>query len=193
MIRSYCDEDVKMQNRGPIIALVSCALALIGSSAALAQQTSVDTREEAIVALNELIEMPVPRGLSSAERSTWAEQTRWLTSVRNRYREFSISYAAPISNSAGQDAAAPAVPGGAVVSAAVTGLGAMKNADEPSERGERARVAPPTSPPARVDQSNDRLIELQQAVQNESRRFQTLSNVLKARHDAAMNAIRNMK
>ncbi|HUF74460.1 MAG TPA: hypothetical protein VMR74_16375 [Gammaproteobacteria bacterium] len=176
-----------MQNRGPIIALVSCALALIGSSAALAQQTSVDTT------LNGLIEMPVPRGLSSAERSTWAEQTRWLTSVRNRYRELSISYAAPISNSAGQDAAAPTVPGGAVVSAAVSGLGTMKNADEPSERGERARVAPPTSAPARVNQSNDRLIELQQAVQNESRRFQTLSNALKARHDAAMNTIRNMK
>ena len=36
-------------------------------------------------------------------------------------------------------------------------------------------------------------IELQNALQQESRGFQTLSNVLKARHDAAMNSIRNLK
>jgi len=36
-------------------------------------------------------------------------------------------------------------------------------------------------------------LALQQAMQSESRKFQTLSNASKARHDAAMNAIRNMK
>jgi hypothetical protein len=36
-------------------------------------------------------------------------------------------------------------------------------------------------------------LELQQAVQSESRKFQTLSNASKARHDVAMNAIRNLK
>lgn len=36
-------------------------------------------------------------------------------------------------------------------------------------------------------------LALQQAMQSESRRFQTLSNASKARHEAAMNAIRNMK
>jgi len=111
-----------MPSRRPIIALISCALALIASSpAALAQRTSVDGLDEGIAALNELIEMPVPRGLSSAERRTWTEQTRWLASVRDRYRELSVSYTAPISTSTGQDAAALAVPGGTVVSAAVTG------------------------------------------------------------------------
>jgi hypothetical protein len=34
---------------------------------------------------------------------------------------------------------------------------------------------------------------LQEATQMESRKFQTLSNASKARHDIAMNAIRNMK
>jgi hypothetical protein len=34
---------------------------------------------------------------------------------------------------------------------------------------------------------------LTKAIETESRRFTTLSNVMKARHDVAMNAIRNMK
>lgn len=34
---------------------------------------------------------------------------------------------------------------------------------------------------------------LQQAIEQEARRFTTLSNVMKTRHDAVMNAIRNMK
>ncbi|HJR42302.1 MAG TPA: hypothetical protein VJ812_09400 [Gemmatimonadaceae bacterium] len=45
----------------------------------------------------------------------------------------------------------------------------------------------------RMEQMNAQLAALRKAVQTESRRFQTLSNASKARHDAAMNAIRNMK
>jgi hypothetical protein len=44
-----------------------------------------------------------------------------------------------------------------------------------------------------MEQMNAQLAALRKAVQTESRRFQTLSNASKARHDAAMNAIRNMK
>ncbi len=40
---------------------------------------------------------------------------------------------------------------------------------------------------------NMQFLALQNAVQNESRKFQTLSNASKARHDVALNAIRNMK
>jgi len=36
-------------------------------------------------------------------------------------------------------------------------------------------------------------LALQEATQMESRRFQTLSNASKARHDIALNAIKNMK
>ena len=36
-------------------------------------------------------------------------------------------------------------------------------------------------------------LSLQSEIQNASRRFQTLSNAMKARHDAAMSAIRNIK
>jgi hypothetical protein len=40
---------------------------------------------------------------------------------------------------------------------------------------------------------NVQFLALQEATQQESRRFQTLSNASKARHDVALNAIRNMK
>jgi hypothetical protein len=36
-------------------------------------------------------------------------------------------------------------------------------------------------------------LALQQVIQSENRRFQTLSNASRARHDVAMNAIRNLK
>lgn len=40
---------------------------------------------------------------------------------------------------------------------------------------------------------NMQFMALQNAVQNESRKYQTISNASKARHDIAMNAIRNIK
>lgn len=42
-------------------------------------------------------------------------------------------------------------------------------------------------------QMNMQFLALQEATQMESRRFQTLSNASKARHDIALNSIRNMK
>ncbi len=45
----------------------------------------------------------------------------------------------------------------------------------------------------KMAQMNRHFLALQEATQMESRRFQTLSNASKARHDIALNAIRNMK
>lgn len=45
----------------------------------------------------------------------------------------------------------------------------------------------------KMAEMNSQFLALQQATQTESRRFQTLSNASKARHDIAMNAIRNIK
>ena len=45
----------------------------------------------------------------------------------------------------------------------------------------------------KMAQMNMQFLALQEATQMESRLFQTLSNASKARHDIAMNAIRNMK
>lgn len=49
---------------------------------------------------------------------------------------------------------------------------------------------------AQVDVNSEyasKSIAVQEAIQNESRQFQTISNALKARHDMAMQAIRNMR
>ena len=45
----------------------------------------------------------------------------------------------------------------------------------------------------KMAQMNMQFLALQEATQMESRKFQTLSNASKARHDVALNAIRNMK
>jgi hypothetical protein len=70
-----------------------------------------------------------------------------------------------------------------------------------AELREAVRLAEQTKPGAptnaslveKMEQMNAQLAALRKAVQMESRRFQTLSNASRARHDAAMNAIRNMK
>lgn len=46
---------------------------------------------------------------------------------------------------------------------------------------------------AEMAKQNAQFMALQNAVQMESRKFQTLSNVAKARHDIAMSAIRNTR
>jgi len=45
----------------------------------------------------------------------------------------------------------------------------------------------------KMAQMNMQFLSLQEATQMESRKFQTLSNASKARHEIAMNAIRNLK
>ena len=45
----------------------------------------------------------------------------------------------------------------------------------------------------KMTQMNLQFLALQEATQMESRRFKTLSNASKARHDLALNSIRNMK
>lgn len=44
-----------------------------------------------------------------------------------------------------------------------------------------------------IEERSEQFAALRKSVQMESRKFQTLSNASKARHEAAMNAIRNMK
>ena len=44
-----------------------------------------------------------------------------------------------------------------------------------------------------IQNQNVQFLALQQSLQNEARVFQTISNVMKTRHDAAMASIRNMK
>lgn len=46
---------------------------------------------------------------------------------------------------------------------------------------------------AKMAELNQQFLALQQAVQMESRKFKAMSSASKARHEAAMNAIRNMR
>ena len=69
-------------------------------------------------------------------------------------------------------------------------LGKMVAALATSERGRDKEIDAIVTELAKM---NQQFAELQKTTQQESRRFQTLSNASKARHDVAMNAIRNMK
>jgi len=46
---------------------------------------------------------------------------------------------------------------------------------------------------AQLEDLQGQFLALQNSMQQESRRFQTISNAMRARHDMAMNSIRNMK
>jgi hypothetical protein len=61
-------------------------------------------------------------------------------------------------------------------------------------QGQAAKVlASRNATVAQMAAMNMQFLALQNAVQNESRKFQTISNASRARHDIAMNAIRNLK
>jgi hypothetical protein len=143
----------------------------------------VDSLSGAASILDELIARPQPTGVSRAELAAWNDQTAWLESVRSRYQSLAEDYAA----AGGASSAAPFVPGGAVVSAAVSGGTTRAAGADP--RATSSSAAPSTDPLAELDAQ---LLTLQEAIQAESRRFQTLSNASKARHDTAMKAISEM-
>ena len=69
-------------------------------------------------------------------------------------------------------------------------LGKMVAALATSERGRDKEIDAIVTELARM---NEQFAALQKTTQQESRRFQTLSNASKARHETAMNAVRNMK
>ena len=77
---------------------------------------------------------------------------------------------------------------GAVASVAVPGIGPAIGAITSAMNRNSAQAMA-------FDGDSDalRYIELQRAISQETRVFETTSNVMKARHDAMMNSIRNMK
>jgi hypothetical protein len=110
---------------------------------------------------------------------------------------------------------APFVPGGAVVKAAVMGasafassassgdLGADPTAGAAGMAGLGTGIATATGAGAAgvadgglggmSDMSMSDMLAMQLAVQHETLTYQAFSNVAKARHDAAMNSVRNFK
>ncbi len=103
----------------------------------------------------------------------------------------------------GVESAARQLPGGEIVAAAIhgtvtttthpsTGPGTVSAA---AQSGAAAGTSGATGYETLLGSSDEsmQLIELQQQIQEENRRYSTLSNVLKARHETAKNAIGNIR
>lgn len=109
--------------------------------------------EEAMTALQTLIEQPADATLSKEDLAAYQKQTEWLKSVLTRLE-------------------------------ASTGVKAPRDVATGMPTGKRQHKPMMMTP---------EIESFFGAVEKESRQFTTLSNASKARHDIAMNAIRNMK
>ncbi len=102
--------------------------------------------------------------------------------------------------------AAPFIPGGAVLSAAVTGVGSLKasagasTAAGGAATGGVSTTGGPTDMMTAAKQMqelnmsfNMQYLMLQQKMQADNRQFTTLSNIMKTKHDTAKNAINNVR
>jgi len=91
--------------------------------------------------------------------------------------------------------AAPFVPGGLVLSAAVRGAGRAASAAVSASTGGRAGgdVIEATRALQQEAQSfNLQYLQLQEGMQRESREFTAITNVMKVKHDSAKSAINNI-
>ena len=99
------------------------------------------------------------------------------------------------------EGAAPHLPGGVVLSAALAGVRRSTTGADPllaaaSSPGGASvdRVLDATRDMAELNAAfNVRYLQLQQQVQADTRRFNLVSNVLKTKHDAARNALNNVR
>jgi len=114
-----------------------------------------------------LIEQPAPPGMSRVDLKTYQSQTDWLKTVASRLDKVNQGTVSPRDQATGQASGKVTAP-----------------RDAQSGQASGRQVATVLSPDIDL---------LRKAIEQESLRFTTLSNVLKTRHDAAMNAIRNMK
>lgn len=125
--------------------------------------------------VGQAIDQPVPAGLSAADQRAWAAQTEWLRSVRSRLEAYGVKTGAI----APRDAA----------SGQATGKRVAAPRDAASGQATGKRVAAPGDSTG----TDGELETLRQGIEREGQKYTTLSNVMKTRHDVAMNAIRNLK
>ena len=111
-----------------------------------------------------LVDQPAPAGLAGADLSGYQAQTQWLRSVVERIKS-------PRDMATGQ----------------ATGKHEVTSPrDAASGQATGKRQHKPVTFTMQLD-------ALRMEIEEESRRFSSVSNASKARHDIAMNAIRNMK
>lgn len=94
----------------------------------------------------------------------------------------------------GVAAAAPFIPGGQFVGMAANGLQGLKDqAPEGLGGAEGEQLDQMWESHEQSQAFNMQYMQLQQQMQADDRRFSTMSNLLKARHDTAKTAINNMR
>ncbi|MFW6067341.1 MAG: hypothetical protein ACOC97_03315 [Myxococcota bacterium] len=133
-----------------------------------------------------------PSGVRYHVRATSARVTP--PPARQRFRQALDAGAGALMS--GVESAASYVPGGTALTAAVRGArhaGSQRtgNAASPAPLG-GGPASPGEALLTQADQSMQYL-HLQEQISAENRRFSTLSNVMKARHDTAKAAINNIK
>ena len=166
---------MKISARHAAIAAMLCVLPAIAhsqdavASAATAGSTSA---KDALAMLKQAADQPAPATLSASDRVAYAAHTEWLQSAYQR-----LSVLAAREGASGMATGRSARD----ASAGVASGRAAREASTGIATGRSAGPKPET------------LQELVAALQQESGQFNSLSNASKARHDIAMNAIRNMK
>jgi hypothetical protein len=148
-----------------------------------AQRSQLRARAQRYLAaantLQGLAAKPAPASLTRKERTKYAEQSKWFSDVAARFQSLAA---------VGLSVAGTAIPGGnALDSALAAGFGGNGGA---ALQGLGADGSAMLSEMAAM---NMQFLALQQAIQSESRTFQTLSNASKARHDIAMASIKNTR
>jgi hypothetical protein len=114
-------------------------------------------------------------------------------SVPGRFEQALRGAAAGVAGglAAGIELAAPFVPAGTVVSAAVRSA-ASAGAVGAAAGGEGDLLAATRALQQQSQSANLEYLQLQEGMQRENREFTTLSNVMRVKHDSAKSAIQNI-
>jgi len=139
-------------------------------------RTATAQQEDVVVTLKKLAAQPAPAGMSPKESADYAAHTQWMETAWERIM---------------------------VARERASGMATGRTSDVKSPRdvasgqasGKRMAEAPSPAPTEKRQHGvNPRdIVKLVDTFEQEARQFNTLSNASKARHDIAMNAIRNMK
>jgi hypothetical protein len=190
--------------RGNRSAPVSPAASTRANREAETAVQNLDRIQKAVADIDTALNMPTPH-LPPMQLRGWNEQTAWLRGVRTRLGEAAqrIKQKATFGTklggftkgvaSMGLNVAGAAIPGGNVLNNALGGaFGSNLAGGGGRQEGTTANTTG-GSMVAEMAAMNMQFLALQNAVQMESRKFQTLSNASKARHDIAMRSISNTR
>ncbi len=144
--------------------------------------------QTAVAEFDKALKMPTPFNLSPTARRQWNELTAWLQRTRSRLDEIGRKMAKGVAQ-VGLGVAGATIPGANVLTNAIGGAFGSNLAGQ----GGTAGGAGAGSMVSEMAAMNMQFLALQNAIQMESRKFQTLSNASRARHDIAMKSINNTR